>query len=245
MGRAGDSGAKFLLPLFFSDRFDLEGFMDRRTFLSLGAAAVGGPLLDQAAAFANTVPPLISHGGVAKTHVVANDMFWHWRRCNPFTIGLHVTQPTRLRLHFNACLRLTDKMSRMSVAAVRACLRGPQAGNDWSAFDNPFHQMPPEIPGCFWRENILPNLVTWPSGSTDRHKYAVAGFSTVHEIAAPGFYRVEIWSRARSSEFPGPYTDPVTGSEVPSADGNVRFDFEPYDAFAGSAPQNQLVCEMD
>jgi hypothetical protein len=198
--------------------------------------------------------PLITHGQFTKTHSTGQDMFWHWRRNDHFSIALSVDYPAIIDLRFSASLRLKAHMQRMSVAAVRACLRGPARRNNWPAHTDPFHDMPPEIPGCFWRENILPDLRT-STGEHDRHKYATAEFSTLHYIQQPGFYRVEIWSRARSSWNKGslPYeTGPdyeLPPSEIPpgprgSADGNVIFELDPYDADNARQPQNHLTVEL-
>jgi len=190
--------------------------------------------------------PLISHDGFAKTHTPRSDMFWNWRRVQQFTIALRAERRAPLRLHFNASLKLADDRERMSVYAISAGLRGPAPANEWPGTDDPFWGRPPEIPGCFVRANILPSLVTQPTGGGDRHKYATPSFSTIHQIEEPGFYRVEIWARARSSAYMGQATNyDETGTPNPGGDGNVQFDLDPYDAYLGTQPQNQLVVELD
>ncbi|WP_100959116.1 hypothetical protein [Bosea sp. FBZP-16] len=230
--------------------------MDRRQFFALGAAAAAAPLLLPRSALASI--PLITHGEFAKTHTTKNDMFFNWRRVQQFTIGLKVDRPARMRLGFNACVRLADFMERMSAYAISAGLRGPAAADVWPGTEDPFWGRPPEIPGCFVRANIMSNLVTYPSGQTDRYKYDTPAFSTVHKITDPGFYRVEIWARARSSWNVGGATNwDNTGTPNPGGDGNVAFDQDPYDAYdpnfpanntvvtAITYPQNQLVVELD
>lgn len=218
--------------------------MDRRRLLALAASATAAPLVFSQRALASI--PSITHGQFAKTHTTKNDLFWNWRRAEQFTVALRVDRPARLELHFNACLKLADDRERMSVYALSAGLRGPAATNVWPGTENPFWGRPPEIPGCFIRGNILPSLVTQPTGGGDRHKYATPSFSTIHQINDPGFYRVEIWARARSSAYMGQATNyDETGIPNPGGDGNVQFDLDPYDAFLGSQPQNQLVVELD
>lgn len=199
--------------------------------------------------------PLITHGEFVKTQSGANDLFWHWRRNNNFTITLEVTEPTHLWLSFNSVMKLNPNMPRMSVYAVSVGLRGPKETDVWTTEDaDPFYSRPAEIPGCFARENLLPDLYT-STGQYDRHKYGQVAFSTLHEIEEEGFYRVEVWARARSTYNQGSieyevspnYTLPTSQTppgERGGADGNVQFDFDPYDAYSATQKQNQLCVKL-
>lgn len=198
--------------------------------------------------------PSITHGEFAKVQSGANDMFWHWRRNNNLTIELYVEHATTLTVMFNAGVRLNPSMPRMSVYAISIGLRGPQETNDWSAFSDPFASRPPEIPGAFVRENVLPSLRN-EAGYYDRHKYGHAAIATMHHVE-PGYYRVEVWSRARSTYNQGslPFEEPpyyaLPPSQIPpgergAADGNVRFEFDPYDAYGATQPQNHLTVKLD
>lgn len=188
---------------------------------------------------------ILTHGGMVKSSHEANDFFWNWRRNDWMNIVLKVDRPARLHLNFNSPVRLNDNMPRMSVAAVRLCLRGPQPNDDWSEFSDPFHAMPPEILGAFWRSNILPDLKT-STGNHDRDKYDMASISCVEDIVPPSsdwsYYRVEVWARARST-----YNLCTLGDgefACPGSDGNVRFDFDPYDAYNGTQHQCALTAEL-
>ncbi len=184
--------------------------MDRRRFLKLGVAAAASPLILPRPALATV--PLITHGEFAKTHTTKNDMFWNWRRVEQFTIGLQVERRTRFRLGFNACLRLADRMDRMAVYAISAGLRGPSTANNWPGTADPFWSRPPEIRGCFVRANILPSLITFPSGQSDRHKYATPSFSSVGWVD-PG-YGASRFGRGRAPQHR--WAKPPTGI-IPSA----------------------------
>lgn len=209
--------------------------MHRRTVLSLALAA---PFVLRSGRGFATVP-IIVHGEWTKTHSGANDMFWNWRRNNNFTIELDVEHATTLRVDFAANFKLKSDRERMSVCAVSIGLRGPASNQSWPGTSDPFVNRPPEIPGCFARVNILPDLKT-QHGEHDRHKYAHMSLGTLHAISEPGFYRVEVWGRARSSHYPG--TDGEF--ESPGADGNVSFDFDSFDAYGGTQPQNHLTVEL-
>lgn len=191
-------------------------------------------------ATAGLAQPLITHGQMAKVSSFGNDLFWNWRRNNNLVIELDVQHPARLRVAFNAAFGLNPARTRMSVWAVSIGLRGPAADQTWPGTSNAFAMRPTEIPGCFARGNILPNVLV-DGGGSDRHKYASPALATAHYIATPGRYRVEVWARARSSANPG--TDGEW--ECPGADGNIRYDFDAFDAYAGSQPQNHLTVELE
>lgn len=119
--------------------------MDRRDILKAAALLALPSALTRPA---QASIPLITHGQFAKTHTTKNDLFTNWRRVQQFTIALQVDRPARMRLSFNACMRLADDMDRMAVYAISAGLRGPASANDWPGTENAFWGRPPEIPGC-------------------------------------------------------------------------------------------------
>ncbi|MEM7301960.1 MAG: hypothetical protein AAF468_12810 [Pseudomonadota bacterium] len=210
--------------------------MDRRDLILMGAAIPAAALVaGNAAAQSNTIGP----GEFAKTSSGKHPLTWNWSRNDNFNINLIIDRVSTIDLRFGSNFRLRDDRQRMSVCAVSICLRGPGSDAVWANNFNPFIGKPPEIPGMFARQNILPDVET-STGNFDRFKYAHFSLSTFHQIDTPGHYRVEVWGRARSSAYPG-----ADGEfPNPSADGNVSYDFDSFDADGGNQHQNHLTVRL-